>query len=100
MFEAYKQEMEKYLSFFDEGKNNNKKKIKKKSKIKTCAESDIQKRPVVNLGTIRDQFEGGVVSEGPKLKETKNPKTKKVGKLQAAQIFEEKTEDTAVKSKP
>ena len=93
MFEAYKQEMEKYLSFFDDDQGKKKKKAKTKPKRVTCNESDIQKRPTLNLGTIRDQFEVAAEAEEPKKKEVKRTKPKKIGKLQAAQMFEEKPEE-------
>merc|ERR1712126_41668 len=93
MFEAYKQEMEKYLSFFDDDQGKKKKKAKNKPKRVTCNESDIQKRPTLNLGTIRDQFEVAADGEDPSKKEVKRTKPKKIGKLQAAQMFEEKPEE-------
>ena len=49
----------------------------------------------LNVGTIRDQFEV-VDSEEPKKKEVKRSKPKKIGKLQAAQMFEEKPEEPPV----
>merc|ERR1712025_848729 len=87
--------MEKYLSFFDEDQGKKQKKAKAKPRKVTCNESNIQKRPTLNLGTIRDQFEA-VDTEEPKKKEVKRPKPKKIGKLQAAQMFEEKPEEPPV----
>ena len=102
MFEAYKQEMEKYLSCFEENKEVKKKK-KSKDKIRkaSCTESEIQKRPVLNLGTIRDQFEGNNTAEDSKEKMTRKSKPKKIGKLQGvANMFEEQIKETTPSTHP
>ena len=49
-FEAYKQEMEKYLSCFADDK-----KKKKKKKTPTTRKEELDKKPILNIGSIRDQ---------------------------------------------
>ena len=52
MFEAYKQEMEKYLSCFTDDSD---KKRKTAKNVKTKQKVDLDKKPILNIGTIRSQ---------------------------------------------
>ena len=90
-FETYKQEMEKYFSCFEDEKRVKKK--TKKAKGGADKMEEIDKKPnIVNIGSIRNQFENLATSEQPLAEavEVANPRPKKkVGKLETTKLFEE-----------
>ena len=92
LFEAYKQEMEKYLSCFGDDSAADKKKKRKKVGKK----EDLEKKPILNIGTIKNQFES---LASPEVVNVEPPKLrpKKVGKLEATKMFEEKELETKKK---
>ena len=99
-FETYKQEMEKYFSCFEDEKRVKKK--TKKAKGGADKMEEIDKKPnIVNIGSIRNQFENLATSEQPLAEavEVANPRPKKkVGKLETTKLFEEtKSQETKKK---
>ena len=78
MFEAYKEEMEKYLSVVCKDSHKKAKKVKPRK----INQESIDKRPLLNIGTLKDQFETGEPGEKAKPKSNK-----KVGKLHTANLF-------------
>ena len=92
MFEAYKQEMEKYLSCFEGEETNKKSKKNKKLKKKEALVVELDKKPILNIGTIRNQFESLASPEANESEEPPKLRAKKVGKLDTAKMFEGKSE--------
>ena len=96
-FEAYKQEMERYLSCFSDNGGN---KTKKKKKAGATKKEELDKKPILNIGSIRNQFESLASPEAAvESVEPLKPRPKKVGKLDAVKRFEAEKEVEEVKKK-
>merc|ERR1712241_1580452 len=95
MFELYKQEMERYLDFIGQD-GDQAKKTKKKKKTKTEIvedESATEKKILVNIGSIKNQFE---TLASPEIQQDSEPKpapVKKIGKINTKDLFAEQEKE-------
>merc|ERR1712029_681498 len=93
MFEAYKKEMEKYLDFIGEdSKDYKKKKTKKKKSTQVETDTTAEKKLLVNIGSIKNQFES---MASPEVQETVPEPIKpvKVKKIDADALFMEQEKE-------
>ena len=97
-FEAYKNEMEKYLEFVCEEKSQASTKKKLKAK-KTITEKKPTEKLTLNIGNIKSQFENESFSPDKNIPDIKSAPPQ-VGKLNTTKIFSEsRNEDVKQKKK-
>ena len=93
-FELYKQEMEKYLDFIGEDGNASKKTKKKKKATKDLEEdASTEKKLLINIGSIKNQFE---TMASPEIQQENEPKpvpVKKVGRINTKDLFAEQEKE-------
>lgn len=97
MFELYKQEMERYLDFIGQDAKDYKKKKTKKKVNKNVSEDEAaaaaaEKKLLINVGSIKNQFE---TLASPEVQEVEPPKPvkKKVGKINTKDLFAEQEKE-------
>ena len=102
-FESYKREMEKYLDFIGESEKETGTKTKKKKKKSEVASTEeaSEKKLLVNIGSIKTQFETLASPEAQEQTPAKPVSTKKVGKLNTKDLFseQEKEQEEQIKKK-
>merc|ERR1712008_42742 len=93
-FELYKEEMEKYLDFIGEDGNTSKKTKKKKKAAKDVEEdASTEKKLLINIGSIKNQFETMASPEIQQENEPKSVPVKKVGRINTKDIFAEQEKE-------
>ena len=93
MFNAYKSEMEKYLSLFDDGGDTARKKAK--AAKKRHADEKKGKRPVIpTVGAMKSKFETLLDADSPQVQKTSAAAAAAVGKLDPAKVLARTGEDS------
>jgi hypothetical protein len=90
VFELYKQEMNKYLECFEQDSKGGKKK-KSSKKVTKSADSSAEKKLLVNIGSIKNQFE--TMASPDTQEEEPILMSKRVGKLNTKAIFAEQEKE-------
>ena len=87
MFDAYKREMEKYLSLFDEGGDDGARKKAKSAKKRRSDDKKGNKPVIPTVGAIKSKFETLLGADSQQVKSSVQKTSAAVGKLDPAKVL-------------